>query len=140
MEVTVSVEVGNKFGSEVLLTDREIIEAARFIGDENQIHHNPNHKNPRVEGLIASGSHFSGVFSALVPSYFSKYGHVLGLDMSFQFRSPILAKRTYKLTWIVMSKAWNAKLNGTLFGLNGEVTGPSEKIVMTGKANVLTYD
>jgi len=101
----------------------EIIEGAKLVGDKNPIHHDTNHTNSKFDGILASGSHISAVFSALIPTHFSQYGNVVGLNMSFQFKLPIYPNRKYTMEWKVCEKEVNGKLNGTIYYLTGAIVG-----------------
>jgi len=65
--------VGYTFGTEILFPEKDIVAGAKLIGDANPIHHDSYHTNERIDGIIASGSHVSAVFSALIPTHFSQY-------------------------------------------------------------------
>ena len=43
----------------------------------------------------------SAQFSAMLPTHFSKFNTVLGLEMSFQFKQPIYPNHGYYMTWLI---------------------------------------
>ena len=129
--------VGYAFKSAFSLSEGEIIGGAQFVGDANPIHSSLNHDNRQVSGIIASGSHVTAMFSALIPTHLSQFGAVLGLEMGFRFRSPVMPDQRYIMEWRVSDKEWNRKLDGDLFTLDGDITGPGTKAVMRGTAKVL---
>ena len=131
--------VGYTFGTEILFPEKDIVAGANLIGDANPIHHHSHHTNDRINGIIASGSHVSAVFSALIPTHFSQYGQVLGLNMSFEFRSPVYPERRYNMSWTVSDEEWSGKLKGNLYSLDGKVADLDAKMALTGKATILLF-
>lgn len=133
-------QVGHIIESELLLSEEEIITGATSVGDGNPIHSSANHNNKRVNGIIASGSHISAVFSALIPTELSKFGAVLGLEMSFRFRAPIIPDQKYIMRWQVSANERTQKLDGYLLTLHGDITGSDSEAALTGEAKLLLLD
>ena len=133
------MEIGHRFSSNLLLTEEEIIEGAKFVADGNPIHGRANHQNSRVSGIIASGSHVTGLFSALIPTHTVQYGHMLGLEMSFEFRAPILPDTLYLMEWAVTDMQNSAAMGGNIFSLQGEIKKSGEKPAVHGTARILLY-
>jgi len=136
----ITVKLNSTFGSELFLSEAEIIEGAKLVGDKNPIHHDTNHTNSKFDGILASGSHISAVFSALIPTHFSQYGNVVGLNMSFQFKLPIYPNRKYTMEWKVCEKEVNGKLNGTIYYLTGAIVGSKDEVALTGTACILAHE
>lgn len=135
-----SPEPGDVFGADRQLSQQEIAAAARALGDLNPIHHGANHGFAKIPGVIASGSHVAALFSALIPTHFSQFGDVLGLEMSFAFRAPIFPDTSYHMSWRVLEKAFNAKLQSEVYRLVGEVGGPAgQERAMTGEARIALF-
>lgn len=130
------IKVGHSLDSELRLTQREIAEGADYVGDRNPMHYSPSHGSTRIEGMIASGSHVAARFSALIPTHFIKYGEVLGLEMSFAFRSPVRAQTRYRMQWRVERVAWSSKLDAQILTLEGTVRAPDGEIQIEGNARV----
>ena len=71
-------DVGYIIESQLLLSEKEVVDGAKFIGDLNPVHNDPdNEQTIRLGGIIASGSHITAVFSALLPTHFMKFGPML---------------------------------------------------------------
>ena len=117
--------IGDAFKCNLSLSDDEVVEGAQFVGDANPIHSSPNHDNKRVSGIIASGSHVSAMFSGMIPTHLSQFGAILGLEMSFRFKSPVFPNLKYIMEWRVSHKEWSVRLAGHLITLDGDITGPS---------------
>jgi acyl dehydratase len=139
------IPVGYSFASRLLLSEEEIISGAHLVGDSNPIHLVPGSEHPlNFEELIASGSHVTGLFSALIPTEFSKFGPMIGVQVAVKFLRPILANVEYSMEWVVNSYAWKAGLNGYLYNLSGQIvkvdaeSAPSS-LVVRADADIVYY-
>ena len=53
-------DVGYIIESQLLLSEKEVVDGAKFIGDLNPVHNDPdNEQTIRLGGIIASGSHIT---------------------------------------------------------------------------------
>jgi len=69
-------DVGYIIESQLLLSEKEVVDGAKFIGDLNPVHNDPdNEQTIRLGGIIASGSHITAVFSALLPTHFKIWSY-----------------------------------------------------------------
>ena len=76
-EISSVLSVGHFFSKELYLTESEIIEGATQAGDMNPIHHNLNNQHSKEFGsIIASGSHVTGLFTAMIPTEFLSLIHI----------------------------------------------------------------
>jgi len=132
-------DIGHIIQRDLYLTADEIILGAKFVDDQNPIHHKAVHNNPNVKGLIASGSYVTAVFSALIPSHFSKTHAMVGIEMSFKFAAPIRADIRYKMQWTLITKSWTEKLGGYICELGGIIETPDGTNALTGLATILVY-
>ena len=133
-------KIGTKFQSELLLTEYDIINGAKFVGDNNPIHNEPDHPHTlKLGSLIASGSHVSGLFSALIPSYFGDHGHVLGVNMEFSFKKPIFPNKVYKMVWVIVRAEPNESKGSVLYSLEGHIKLATEQQVLISTAKIVLY-
>jgi acyl dehydratase len=132
---------GYSFNKSLLLSKQDIINQAQQCGDKNFIHNNePQALQTRFRGLIASGSAVSAVFSAMLPTHFSKSHDVLGLEMSFQFKGPILANTQYTMTWIIEDISGGIENSGQTLSLSGSITNEINVTQVVAKAKILLLE
>ena len=129
--------IGHVIKSQLQLTSADILSGAEFVDDQNPIHHNADHNNTKVKGLIASGSYITAIFSALIPSHFSKTNTMLSIDMSFKFIAPIRPDVKYNMQWTLTAKNWNEKLGGHICDLDGIIEASNGRPALTGRATIL---
>ena len=137
--MAIHYDIGHVIKSELQLTADEIISGATAIKDQNPIHHEAHHNNKKIKGLIASGSYVTAIFSALLPSHFSKTNATVGIEMSFKFAAPIRPDVKYNMQWILMAKNWNERLGGHICELDGIIQTPDGNPALTGDAVILIY-
>ena len=135
--------VGHRFSSPLRLSVEEIITGADFAGDMNPLHHDESHSHTQEFGtVIASGSHVTGMFTAMIPTEFVRYGPMIGAQMSVKFLRPVLPLKTYCMTWTVKHYEWKSKLNGYLYELQGKIE-LSEKettgLIVKASADIVFY-
>ncbi len=117
-----TLPVGHRFSQPLLLTLEDIIAGAAFTGDANPLHNDPqNDHTKRMGGVIASGSHVTGLFTAMIPTEFSKYGPMIGAQMTVKFLRPIYPDTRYEMSWAVRDYEWKSKLGGYLYRLAGTI-------------------
>ena len=133
--------IGYSLTKELLLTEQDIIEQAKNCGDENFIHNNEaSASNTRFKGLIASGSAVSALFSAMLPTHFSRENDVLGLEMSFQFKAPIFPNRSYNMIWLIEDISGDMDKSGEVISLSGKIVDEAEVTQVLAKAKILLLD
>ncbi|MFT4529718.1 MAG: acyl dehydratase [Gammaproteobacteria bacterium] len=134
----VSCAIGKSFSKDLLLTKEDIIEQAAFCGDENFIHHDEDRSlNTRFGGVIASGSAISSIYSAMIPTYFSKIANILGLEMSFQFKAPIYPDIRYSMSWMIESVAGDLNGTGKIVCLTGTIRDSEQKTQVMAQAKIM---
>ncbi|VXB12182.1 MaoC family dehydratase [Pseudomonas sp. 8O] len=133
-------EIGYEVRKHFLLSKAEIVEGARFIGDLNPLHVDNNHPDTvRLGGLIASGSHITALFSALLPTDFIAYGPMLGAHMDVKFTAPVLPDTRYLMRWQVEEKQWKESLQGTVYSMAGSITNDAGNSIVRAKAAIILY-
>lgn len=139
------IPIGYNFSSGLRLSKEEIVSGANLVGDRNPIHSVPGSGHPlKFDQLIASGSHVTGLFTALIPTEFSKFGAMIGAQMAIKFLRPIFADIDYSMEWVVNTYVWKTGLNGYLYNLSGKIvrlddeTTPSS-LVVRADADVIYY-
>ncbi len=133
--------IGYSLSNELLLTEQDIIEQAKNCGDENFIHNNEaSASNTRFKGLIASGSAVSALFSAMLPTHFSRSHDVLGLEMSFQFKAPIFPNNQYHMIWLIEDISGDMGKSGEVISLSGKIVDEAEVTQVLAKAKILLLD
>jgi acyl dehydratase len=132
---------GERFSSEVTLTPESVATFARGVGDDNPVHHDPQHAAAtRFGRLIASGPHTTALLLALTAKHFSKRGAMLGLEFWQRFKKPVFADETIKLEWLVIRVTPSASLNGDIVELRGRIKGADGRTAVGAKGRVLVTD
>ncbi len=132
---------GERFSSEVTLTPEQVASFARVVGDDNPVHHDPEHAaTTRFGRLIASGPHTTALLLALTAAHFSKRGAMLGLEFWQKFRRPVFADETIRLEWMVVKVTPNARLKGDVVELRGRIKGADGQTAVGAKGRVLVTD
>jgi len=132
------VRVGERITEEARFDKEEIAEFARLAGDFNPLHHDEEFaKTTRFGGIIASGPQTASRFMGMTATYFSKRGTSLGLEFTLRFAGPVRPEEHLEMAWEVVEVTDKPKLNGEIVTLDGRVTNPAGKVVMTGTGTVL---
>lgn len=132
--------VGYSIESSLNLSEEDIITGAKFIGDLNPIHIDPENENTlKFGGVVASGSHVTAVFSALLPTDFVKFAPMLGAHMDVKFTAPIKPNTNYKMLWVVDSLEYKKSLRGTVYNMVGTVFDPTGKVTVRANASIILY-
>jgi 3-hydroxybutyryl-CoA dehydratase len=130
--------VDETFSRTVTLSEAEIVEFARRIGDENPLHSDPAYAaTTRFSRIVACGPHYSSLFMALAGTHFSKEAPMLGLEFNFNFRRVVLAGDTLTLHWVVTHVVPKGKLGGDLVTIKGDITNQLGKVVVIAGGKVL---
>ena len=95
--------VGDRFGEDILVTDRHLIDGARLIGDYNPLHVDADF----AERSLFGGTILHGVLtSALMSASFGNLvaGTAIGyLEHNARFLAPVRAGDTLRITWTVVA-------------------------------------
>lgn len=135
-QIPSNLQTGYCFTEELNLKVSNIIDGAIFVGDMNPLHHSDDNQ---FESVIASGSHIMGVFTALLPSHFMRYGPVLGAQMDMKFLAPIFPDIKYTMKWEIVSTLWKQRIGGTLITLFGTIICPDGKNIVETNASIFLY-
>jgi 3-hydroxybutyryl-CoA dehydratase len=142
---TTLIPIGYSFSSPLFLSEEDIIDGAKAVGDFNPIHSTSDNQHPLgFKTVIASGSHVTGLFSAMIPTEFSKFGPMIGAQMTLKFLRPILPNVTYSMEWVVNKYEWKVGLKGYLYKLSGKIIeepdDPSDLIILVrADADIIYY-
>jgi acyl dehydratase len=131
------IKLGYSFEKAKVFSERDLQKMASDCGDENFIHHDPiEAKETRFGGIIASGSAISAIFSAMIPTNISKISHMLGLEMSFKFKAPIMPGVKIIMRWEI-SEIQDKAEAGKIITLLGNITDIKGVVLVSGFAQVL---
>ena len=130
-----------RFSSTIVLTPATVSAFARAAGDENPLHHDPDHAaGTRYGRLVASGPQTTAHLMALTASHFSQRGAMVGLEFWFRFRRPVFANETIRLEWLVVSVKPNSRLGGDVIELRGRIRNEAGETAVGAKGRVLVSE
>jgi 3-hydroxybutyryl-CoA dehydratase len=130
-----------RFSSTIVLTPTTVSAFARAAGDDNPLHHDPDHAAATRYGrLVASGPQTTAHLMALTASHFSQRGAMVGLEFWFRFRRPVFANETIRLEWLVVSVKPNSRLGGDVIELRGRIRNESGETAVGAKGRVLVSE
>ena len=135
--------VGQTVTKSYRFDDTTIIAYATMAGDQNALHHDATAAGAsRFKGLIACGSHMSGVLMGFGASIVSRDHLAVGLEFTFRFGRAIPAGTDTILSWTVTLAKPHAKLGGTMVEMDGAITGLEGKryVSSTGRAVVWDFE
>jgi acyl dehydratase len=128
---------GYSFFNKKTFSECELKKMATNCGDMNFIHHdNDLAAKTRFSGIIASGSAIAALFSAMIPTHFSEFSPILGLEMSFKFPAPIKPDVEILMTWEI-SDTSNKKDSSLILNLNGVITDKTETVLVAATAQII---
>jgi 3-hydroxybutyryl-CoA dehydratase len=130
-----------RFSSTIVLTPTAVSAFARAAGDDNPLHHDPDHAaGTRYGRRLASGPQTTAHLMALTASHFSRRGAMVGLEFWFRFRRPVFADETIRLEWLVVSVKKNSRLGGDVIELRGRVRNEVGETAIGAKGRVLVSE
>jgi 3-hydroxybutyryl-CoA dehydratase len=130
-----------RFSSTIVLTPAAVSAFARAAGDDNPLHHDPDHAAATRYGrLVASGPQTTAHLMALTASHFSQRGAMVGLEFWFRFRRPVFANETIRLEWLVVSVKPNSRLGGDVIELRGRIRNEAGETAVGAKGRVLVSE
>jgi 3-hydroxybutyryl-CoA dehydratase len=130
-----------RFSSTIVLTPATVSAFARAAGDDNPLHHDPDHAAATRYGrLVASGPQTTAHLMALTASHFSQRGAMVGLEFWFRFRRPVFANETIRLEWLVVSVKPNSRLGGDVIELRGRIRNEAGETAVGAKGRVLVSE
>jgi 3-hydroxybutyryl-CoA dehydratase len=130
-----------RFSSTIVLTPAAVSAFASAAGDDNPLHHDPDHAAATRYGrLVASGPQTAAHLMALTASHFSRRGAMVGLEFWFRFRRPVFADETIRLEWLVVSVKQNLRLGGDVIDLRGRVRNQAGETAVGAKGRVLVSE
>jgi 3-hydroxybutyryl-CoA dehydratase len=130
-----------RFSSTIVLTPAAVSAFARAAGDDNPLHHDPDHAAATRYGrLVASGPQTTAHLMALTASHFSRRGAMVGLEFWFRFRRPVFANETIRLEWLVVSVKPNSRLGGDVIELRGRIRNEAGETAVGAKGRILVSE
>jgi 3-hydroxybutyryl-CoA dehydratase len=130
-----------RFSSTIALTAAAVSAFARAAGDDNPLHHDPDHAaTTRYGRLLASGPQTAAHLMALTATHFSRRGAMVGLEFWFRFRRPVFADETIRLEWLVVSIEKNSRLGGDVIDLRGRIRNEAGETAVGAKGRVLVSE
>ena len=130
-----------RFSSTIVLTPATVSAFARAAGDDNPLHHDPDHAAASRYGRpLASGPQTTAHLMALTASHFSQRGAMVGLEFWFRFRRPVFADETIRLEWLVVSVKHNSRLGGDVIELRGRIRNEAGETAVGAKGRVLVSE
>ena len=123
--------VGDRFGDDVLVTDRHLVDGARLIGDYNPLHVDTDF----AERSLFGGPILHGVLtSALMSAPFGNLvaGTAVGyLEHNARFLAPVRAGDTLRITWTVVALAPKPARGGGIVSAECEARNQHDVVVAT---------
>lgn len=143
-----TIAVGDRFDAEATLSRQSIADFAHACGDDNPVHVDDKAAQSwGFDGIIASGPHTSALFSALLATYFVRFGQALGLELHVRFLRPVTSDAPFRIVWEITDISRNEKLRGYLVTLSGRceqnreaALSGSAKVVVRPRAGVAIVD
>jgi 3-hydroxybutyryl-CoA dehydratase len=130
--------VGENFSKFVRLTEAEIKQFATLCDDQNPMHHDAEYAaGTRFGKIIASGTHYSSLFVAMVATHFSKTSAIVGLEFGLKFLRPVYAGVALTMTWTVTNIEPKQSLAGDIVSITGRVMDHDGASLLTGEGKVL---
>jgi 3-hydroxybutyryl-CoA dehydratase len=114
---------------------------ATMAGDHNMLHHDVTAaRASRFKGLIASGSHMSGVLMGFGATIVSRDHLAVGLEFTFRFERAIPASTDTVLSWTVTSVEPHAKLGGTMLMMEGAISSLNGQRYVSSTGRAVVWD
>ncbi len=132
---------GHRQSKPYCFNEAQVIAYATMAGDDNTLHHDVTAASlTRFKGLIACGSHMSGVLMGFGASVVSRDHLAVGLEFTFRFERAIPAGTETQLYWTVVSAEPHAKLGGTLLVMEGGITGLDGQRYVSSTGRAVVWD
>jgi len=129
--------IGYIFSEKRTFSKNELKKMARDCGDINFIHHDDElAEATSLSGIVASGSALAATFSAMIPSHFSIFSPMLGLEMSFKFLQPVKPDEELSMKWCI-SDTRDQSDDGQMLDLEGQIIDSNHKILVSADAKIM---
>lgn len=129
--------VGDRFGDDVVVTERHLADGARLIGDYNPLHVDADF----AERSLFGGTILHGVItSALMSAPFGNLvaGTAIGyLEHNTRFRAPVRAGDTLQITWTVVALAPKPAHGGGIVSAECEARNQHGVLVATATGKMM---
>ena len=129
--------IGYIFSEKRTFSKNELKKMARDCGDINFIHHDEElAEATSLSGIVASGSALAATFSAMIPSHFSIFSPMIGLEMSFKFLQPVRPEEELSMKWCI-SDARDLSNGGQMLDLEGQILDSHHTILVSADAKIM---
>ncbi len=132
--------IGDCFGDDVTVAERDLVDAAQLIGDFNPLH---------VDAVFAAQSRFGGtilhgvITSALMSAPFGNLvagSAIAYLQHDARFLAPVCAGDTLSITWRVIELAPKPSHGGGVVTAECEARNQRDELVATAHGKMLVSD
>lgn len=132
------VRLGLRIEEVIELDSDAIIDGARWLGDRNPLHNDPQAAAvSRFGSLIACGPHVAGVHACMLPTYVSSLGFgVVGIEFTVRYERPVLPDVAHTMWWTVEATESRGR-NWQAFWRGGVDANGTRCIAATGSVLIL---
>ena len=131
------VQVGERFGASVTVTETHLVLAAGMFGDFNPLHVDEVFAaQSRFGGRILHGPFSSALVSSPVGMYFSGTA-IAYLEHACRFKAPVRPGDTLATEWTVMDKLDKPAHQGGICVLRGEAKNQKREVVVEADGKIL---
>jgi len=131
------VQVGERFGSSVTVTETHLVLAAGMFGDFNPLHVDEAFaKRSRFGTRILHGPFSSALVSSPVGMYFAGTA-IAYLEHACRFKAPVRPGDTLATEWTVLEKLDKPKHNGGICVLRGTARNQDGEVAVEADGKIL---
>ena len=131
------VQVGERFGASVTVTETHLVLAAGMFGDFNPLHVDEAFaKKSRFGTRILHGPFSSALVSSPVGMYFAGSA-IAYLEHACRFRAPVRPGDTLSTEWTVLEKLDKPKHNGGICVLRGTARNQDGEVAVEADGKIL---
>ena len=131
------VQVGERFGASVTVTETHLVLAAGMFGDFNPLHVNEEFaRKSRFGTRILHGPFSSALVSSPVGMFFAGTA-IAYLEHACRFKAPVRPGDTLKTEWTVTQKLDKPKHQGGICVLRGAATNQHGEVVVEADGKIL---
>jgi len=131
------VQVGERFGASVTVTETHLVLAAGMFGDFNPLHVDEEFaKKSRFGTRILHGPFSSALVSSPVGMYFAGTA-IAYLEHACRFKAPVRPGDTLTTEWTVLEKLDKPKHNGGICVLRGTARNQDGEVAVEADGKIL---
>lgn len=134
------VEVGEKFGDSLTVTETHVVLAAAAFGDFNALHVDEETARKGIfKGRVAHGPLTAGIMAGALGNYFSR--NAIGfLEQTTRFLAPVKPGDTITTQWQIEKKEPKPKYKGGVVHLSVSCKNQRGEMVAEGSGKILLSD